>query len=426
MAEDPRLLVLGADHHRTPVEIRERLAIPADQLATIGDHLRTTLGVSETVVINTCNRLECYVAGDVKAVEVAEALGKRNGLTPGDWLPHGYVHQGEVAVRHLFRVASGLESLVLGEEQILGQVRDAYESARTRGWTGPLLNPLFQRALGVAKEVRTTTGLSKHKLSVASVAVDLARQVHGDLANARLLVIGAGEMAELAVRYLLEHGVRAIGIVNRNQERALALAANAQTVDVQVKTWAWEHLPTALECHDIVVSGTSAPHIIVSKALVAPLVARRRRPLIFVDLAVPRDIDPAIAGLEDAFLYNVDHLEAVVNANRQLREEEVAGAEALVATQVAEFLATIQPAAQTLGTCIATWASTLAELETERLHHRLGKADEKTQKETRYALERTAGKFAHRLHAVLKAHPGDPQVESLIRELVALDPPGRS
>ena len=417
MADGPGLLVLGADHHRTPVNVRERLAIPADQLPALGNHLRANLGVPEAVVVTTCNRLECYVTGNCSAEAVAEALGRHGGLVPGDWLPHGYIHRDSAAIRHLFRVASGLESLVIGEEQILGQVRDAYETARTRGWTGPLLNPLFQRALGVAKDVRTNTGISRHKLSIASVAVDLARQVHGDLRSARLLVVGAGEMAELAVRYLLEQGVHHIGIINRSQERALALADS-----VQAKAWSWDDLSLALESHDIVVSSTAAPHLVISKNLVAPLVARRRRPLIFIDLAVPRDIDPGIAELEDAFLYNIDHLESVVAANRQLRAEEVSGAEALVDAEVAGFLATFRPDVQSLATRISAWSQHLAQTEAARLAPRLATSDARIQDEARYAIERTTGKMAHRLHALVKAHPGDPQVEALIRELLDSDP----
>jgi len=404
MAETLPVLVLGVDHHRTPLAVRERLAVTPGSLPEVVGRLREGADASEVVLVSTCNRLECYCVGAVDERRLAALLAD---APPDSWLSSAYVHRGPEAVRHLFRVAAGLESLVLGEEQILGQVRSAYETARTAGWTGGLLNPLFQRALAVAKDVRTDTGIARHRTSIATVAVDLARQVHGDLAKARLLVLGAGEMAELTVRYLVDQGVRAITIVNRSQERAAALADQ-----VQAKVRPWEDLAAAVAEADLVVASTAAPHAVITP----PIVGRRRRPLVLIDLAVPRDVDPAVAAIDDVYVYNIDHLEGVIAAHQRLRQEDVTAATALVEREVAGFLATARPEAATLGAAVAGFFDDLVTAEAERLHTRLGVTDAKQQAELRYALERVAGKLSHRLHAYAKAHPEDG--ERVLREII--------
>ncbi len=421
MADPVGLLVFGLDHHRTPVAVRERLAVGAERLPLIVNGLRERLGVDEAVVLSTCNRLECYLVGQAAIDRLASTIGELHGIDQATLRTHAYLHQGRAAARHLFRVASGLESLVLGEEQIVGQVKQAYESSHAAGGTGTTLNPLFQRALGVAKEVRTTTALSRHKLSVSSIAVDLARQIQGDLANARLLVLGAGEMAELTVRYLVEHGVRTIGIVNRNQERAMGLAELANA-----KVYGWSDLRTALADHDVVVSSTGAPHLVVHPEDVRAAMAKRRRALVLIDLAVPRDIDPDCGELDDVFVYNIDHLESVVAANRQLRSEEVGAAEALVDAQVAAYLSLSQPGTTTLLADVARFFDDVVASEADRLAERLAISDPAQRKELRYGVERATNKLTHRIHAWLRANPGDPQSEQVIRELLGLPPSSRS
>ena len=305
---------------------------------------------------------------------------------------------------------------MLGEEQIVHQVKQAYETAQAAGWTGGLLNPLFQRALGVAKDIRTNTALSRHKLSIASVAVDLARQVHGDLQRARLLVLGAGDMAELAVRYLHEHGVRSISIVNRNTERALALAETADA-----KVYAWGDLRQALTEHDIVVASTSAPHTVVSCEEVRQAMSRRRTPLVFIDLAVPRDIDAAVGELDDCYLYNIDHLEQVVAANRQLRTDEVEHAEARVDEQVRSFVALNSGDTARLLVDVAGFFNGVVDGEATRLADRLALGEPTARGEVRYGIERATAKLTHRIHAYLRAHPGDPEAERLVRDLLGLN-----
>ena len=414
MADTNAVLVIGVDHHRTPVAVREKLAISAERLPMLVDRLRERMASPEAVVLSTCNRLECYLVGTPEARVPAEVLADIGGLDVDTVLEHTYVHRGADGVRHLFRVASGLESLVLGEEQIVAQVKTAYETAHAAGWTGGRLNPLFQRALWVAKDVRSNTALSRHKLSVSSVAVDLARQIHGDLAKARLLVLGAGEMAELTVRYLLDHGVRQIAIANRSQERAIQLAELAKAT-----VHPWNELRSALAQADIVVSSTSAPHTVVQVEDVRQALAKRRTPLVFIDLAVPRDIDQAVSGLDDVYLYNIDHLERVVAANRQLRVDEVQTAEARVDEQVRSYVALTQVDTAKLLVDVAGFFNGLVDEEAERLCTKLG-VPEAQRGEARYGIERVGNKLAHRVHAYLRAHPGDPEAERLIRELLGL------
>ena len=412
----PQVTVFGVDHHRTPVAVRERLAINAERLPALVGRLRDALPTGEAVVLSTCNRLECYIGGSHELRKPAEVLAEIGGLDVDTVVQHGYLYRGTAGVRHLFRVASGLESLVLGEEQIVHQVKQAYETAQAAGWTGGLLNPMFQRALGVAKDVRTNTALSRHKLSIASVAVDLARQVHGDLQRARLLVLGAGDMAELAVRYLHEHGVRSISIVNRSTERALALAETADA-----KVYAWGDLRQALTEHDIVVASTSAPHTVVSCEEVRQAMSRRRTPLVFIDLAVPRDIDAAVGELDDCYLYNIDHLEQVVAANRQLRTDEVEHAEARVDEQVRSFVALTSGDTARLLVDVAGFFNGVVDAEATRLADRLTLGDHAARGEVRYGIERATAKLTHRIHAYLRAHPGDPEAERLVRDLLGLN-----
>ena len=419
IARGPAFTVFGLDHHRTPVAVRERLSIASDRLAGVVGSLRQRATAGEAVVLSTCNRLECYLGGTIDPRGPAEVLAAYGGLDVDTVLRHGYVHRGEAGVRHLFRVASGLESLVLGEDQIIAQVRDAYETAHAAGWTGGLLNPLFQRALGVAKDVRTNTGLAKHKLSIASVAVDLARQVHGDLSEARLLVLGAGEMAELAVRYLHEHGVRRLGIVNRNQERAFELMSDLTGL-VESVVYPWAELGQALGEHDIVVASTAAPHAVVGIEDVRLAMTKRRAPLVFIDLAVPRDVDPAVGDLDDVYVYNIDHLEQVVAANHQLRVDEVQAAEARVEEQVRSYVALSNVDTTRLLAEVARFFHDVVEVESARLNERLALAEPEARKEVRYGVERATSKLTHRIHAYLRAHPGDSDAESVVREMLGL------
>ena len=409
------LATLGIDHHRTPIAIREKLAIAAGATVDLASALASIPGINEVVVLSTCNRLECFCAGHPQRDALLTVVARHQDLDPAVLTQHAFWHQDTDCVRHLFRIAAGLESLVLGEYQIVHQVKTAYETAHAAGFTGSLLNPLFQRALAAAKEVRNRTAIGKHKLSVASVAVDLAKQVHGDLAKARLLVVGAGEIAELAVKYLVAAGVRSISLVNRSEDRAQALAD--QVADFKPTVLPWTRLAEALTSHDIVVSSTAAPHAVVTAADVRLAMRSRQEPLMILDLAVPRDIEATVGDLDDVFLYNVDHLDSVVAANRQLRREDLDAADAVVNEQVQIYLAEVRQDRATLMSQVAAFFKDVVDHEETRLKGKLGVID--TQ-ELRYGLERVGNKLQHRLLAYLRQHGDDPQVERLVREMLGL------
>jgi glutamyl-tRNA reductase len=411
------LVVFGVDHHRTPVELREKLAVPPDGMSHLLAVLATTPGASEAVVLSTCNRLECYLAGMPDRQQVLSRLAEHQGVDAATLDAHAFWHPGMEGVRHLFRVASGLESLVLGEYQIVHQVKTGYDIAHQGRFTGTVLNPLFQRALGVAKEVRNNTAIGKYKLSVASVAVDLAKHIHGEVDRARLLIVGAGEIAELAVRYLLSAGVRELTIINRSEERAHALAEEFRSADFVPQVLPWSMLGDALTQHDIVVTSTAAPHAVITVAEVKQAMRKRRQPLMFMDLAVPRDVEPAVGDLSDVYLYNIDHLEQVVSANQQLRRDEVDAASALVDSLVTSYATDVRHDRGALMAQVAGYFTDVIAAESVRLGTKLGLKD--TQ-ELKYGLERVGNKLQHQLLKYLREHANNPDAEKIIREILGL------
>ncbi len=404
----------GVDHHRTPVDLRERLAVAGSDAIALAATLRQLPGASECVVVSTCNRLEVYLGGVVERDRLEAELAARAGIDAAELGRHAYRHDGVACARHLFRVTAGLESMVLGEAEIVGQVRRAYDAARAAGLCGPLLHALLQRAMVCGKDVRTRTGLGDHKLSVASVAVDLARQVHGDLAMARLLLVGAGETAELAARYLASAGVRTVSVINRNAERAATLAQA-----IGGTALAWEQLPEALITHDVVVSSTAAPHPIITTAMVRTALKNRRAPLTLIDLAVPRDVESSVSDLDDAFVFNIDHLERVIAQNIGSRQGEVAAAEALVVAAVEEWrLATNSGHAELLAQ-VARYFRDVVAAEEARLAACLPGVD---REQLRYGLDRVGSKLLHPVLAHLKRHADDPERQRMIAEMLGLDP----
>jgi len=410
-------VVFGIDHHRTPVDLREKLAVPTEGITRLLALLSTTPGASEAVVLSTCNRLECYLAGTPDRQQVLSRLAEHQGVDAATLDAHAFWHPGMAGVRHLFRVVSGLESLVLGEYQIVHQVKTGYDIAHQGRFTGAVLNPLFQHALGVAKEVRNNTAIGKFKLSVASVAVDLAKHIHGEVDRARLLVVGAGEIAELAVRYLLTAGVRELTIINRSEDRAHALAEEFRSVDFVPQVLPWSMLGEALTKHDIVVTSTAAPHAVITATEVKQAMRRRRQPLMFMDLAVPRDVEPSVGELGDVYLYNIDHLEAVVSANKQLRTDEVDAASALVDSLVTSYATDVRHDRGALMAQVAGYFADVIAAEEARLGGKLGL---KENPELRYGLERIGNKLQHQLLRYLREHANDPAAEKIIREILGL------
>ncbi len=330
-----RLLALGLSHQTAPVALREKVAFAAERLPEALASLLARPGVEEAALVSTCNRTEIYCSvGDGHEGEPAHWLAECHGLQLTEL--HGclYQHHDGEAVRHLFRVATGLDSLVLGEPQILGQVKDAWQQARDAGSLRSGLDRLFQHGFAVAKRVRTDTEIGAHPVSVAFAGVRLAQQVFSDLKEASVLLIGAGETIELTARHLLEQKAKRLLIANRTLE-------NAQTLATRIGGYALalEDLPRHLHEADIVISATAAREPILHRAdLAQALRQRRHRPMFLLDLAVPRDIAEDVATLEDVFLYTVDDLDQVIEENRRSRQAAAREAEAIIDLQVEHFL----------------------------------------------------------------------------------------
>ncbi len=324
------LTVLGANHRTAPIAVREKFAIGPEAIDEAVAMLRQRTGAYEAVLLSTCNRTELYVvhgSGD-PGPETWNALSERLGAPAA---PYGYVHRDREAVAHLFRVASGMDSMILGEAQIHGQVRRAWESSRAQ--SGAVLNRLFQTSLSVASRVRTETSVSRGAASVSSASVLLAKKIFASLQGRRAMILGAGDVAELALECLVSEGVRAAMVANRTFERASRLAAEYGAVAVHYED-CWQNLHEV----DVLICSTAAPHIVVTPDDVRHTLARRGdRPLCILDIALPRDVDPDVGTLDNVFLYDIDDLRAVVASNIERRQESLPFAESLVSGETDRF-----------------------------------------------------------------------------------------
>jgi glutamyl-tRNA reductase len=333
------LLALGASHKTAPLALRERIAVTDTGAEALLRDLIEQEAINEAVVLSTCNRTELYlVVGDPVEAETAVlgTLARQAGVRPTELLDGIYSLRNCDAARHLYRVVSGLESMVVGEAEVQGQVKRAYETALAARATGPLTNKLFRAALATGKRVRTETAISEGRSSVASVAVDLAREVIGaDLATRRVLIVGAGETAELTAQALHEQGVSTLFVANRRRQRALALARRFGG-----ETASFDALPAELERADIVVASTSSPHTILGAEELAMVMPERAgRPLLLIDLAVPRDIEHACAALDGVSLYDIDDLQEQVSRHVLVRRAEAREAERIVEDEIQAFAA---------------------------------------------------------------------------------------
>ena len=333
------LFVLGLSHKTAPIDVRERLAVPERELPKVLEALADVAELAERMFFTTCNRAEVYGVAEgslTNAVEATRAsLERYRNLDSSALAGALYAYDGAEAVRHVFRVASSLDSMVIGEPQILGQVKTAYTVARSQQATGIILNNLLEQAFHVAKRVRTETGIATAAVSISSVAVELARKIFGDLEGRTVLILGAGEMAELALRHLVDDGVRSILVANRSHDRAVALAEQFHGRAVTFDTFHQE-----MREADIVISSTSAPHLILKKEDVqAIILERRHRPIFLIDIANPRDIDPGCNEVDNVYLYNIDDLQSVVSANLKERQREAERAEVIIEREVGVFQA---------------------------------------------------------------------------------------
>jgi glutamyl-tRNA reductase len=331
------LALTGVNHKTAPIALRERIAISREDLPETTRALADMPGVSECMIVSTCNRVELLAAVDSPNTDLTTFLHSHFGIDPAELAPHIYDHRDREAVRHLFRMAASLDSMVVGEPQILGQVKEAFAVAKAAGTVGGQLEHLLQGAFAAAKKARSETGIGSNSVSIASVAVDMARKIFGSLQGRTVFLVGAGKMSELAARHLVQQGAGAILVTNRTYERARRMAEEFEGSLVP-RVVPFESVYEAASEADIVISSTGAPHHIFRPEHGQAFMQRRRnRPMFFIDIAVPRDVDPAMNKLDGIFVYDIDDLQQVAAAHMEERNREASDAETLIAGEVERF-----------------------------------------------------------------------------------------
>jgi glutamyl-tRNA reductase len=421
------IIVVGLNHRTAPVAVRERFALPEAEWGSALDRLRSYRGVTEGVVLSTCNRVEVCAAvrntdeGFEGATRFFTSYHRPDTLDSP--VSHLYYYASADAIRHVFRVAASLDSMVVGEPQILGQLKDAFDAALVHKSTGVVLNKLFKKAISVAKRVRTETRIAESAVSVSFAAVELARKIFRRLDRTRVLVMGSGEMAELAARNLVAQGAEELRIAGRNQARVDALARDYAGHAVSRDAFLAELIEA-----DIVICSTGADHYLLEAAQMAEVARRRRgRPLFLIDLAVPRNIDPRVNDIEDIFLYNIDDLNSVVEANRREREKEAIKAEAIIAEEIERMMQWLKSLEVTPTIVdLRTRVESLRRAEVERAVARVGRAG--TADEIRALLDGVTTALVNKLlHAPVVAlkqeanHPDGALYAETVRKLFRLD-----
>ncbi len=419
------VIVLGLSHKTAPLEVRERFAIGGDASEAVYDELIRRPSIDEICILSTCNRVEFMVRGDLTRdpiQEILSLLGSRS-LPVREAEPYLYRHADREAVRHVFRVAASLDSMVVGEPQILGQVKEAYNRAKRVGAINGPLDHLLTAAFRVAKRVRQETGIGRMAVSISYVAVELARKIFGDLDGLSILIIGAGKMSELTARHLRSAGAENIFVVNRTFERAQELAAMFRGEAVP-----YEKLFELLTRVDIVISSTGSPDYILTKeAAQRVIAARKNRPIFFVDIAVPRDIDPDINHIDDMFVYDIDDLQQVADANIKQRQKEAEQAEAIVTEEVDKAMRRIKSHA--VAPTIVSLNRRLEELrEAEILRHRsrLGDLTPEQEKALEALTRSLMNKVAHQPIIEMKHladHPDGLRFVEFVKRAFNLRPP---
>lgn len=330
------IVLVGLSHKTAPVEIREKFCIPKEQVAIFLDRLVGLPSVREGLILSTCNRMEVVtvIEGREDGGEVLkDFLGEVAGMAKVDLASYLYILKGEEAVKHLFRVTGSMDSMVLGEPQILGQVKEAYRQAADTKVTGLVLNKLLHRSFFIAKRIRTETKMANQAVSISFAAVELAKKIMGSLEDKRAILIGAGEMSELAAKHLVSQGVYEIWVTNRTYSRALEMAQ-----ELGGKAVSFEEFPKMLKDMDIVVSSTGSTHYIIHKDQLGTVIrARKNKPMFFIDIAVPRDIDPSINEIDNIYVYDIDDLQGIVDSNKEERKKEMQKAEEIVQQGVELF-----------------------------------------------------------------------------------------
>ncbi len=404
-----KLLITGVSHKTAPVEVRERLAFSDSALPAALAQLKSREGVSEALILSTCNRVEIVAMGDDGAdlrALICEFLVETHQASAASLGPCLYHHEGPEAILHLFRVAASLDSMVVGEPQILGQLKAAFAVAKAQGALCGLLETVLSRAFSVAKRVRSETGIGQMAVSISYAAVELARKIFGSLEGKTVMIVGAGKMSELSARHLRRSGASHIFVTNRTYERALELATLFQGTPVE-----YSKFLSLLPEVDILIASSGAPHYILQKTDMQHVIAvRRNKPMFLIDIAVPRNIAPDVNEVDNVFLYDIDDLQGVVNSNLREREKEAGHAEGIIAQEVARMLSRLK--AQEVTPAIVSLREQLEQIrlaEIEKMRSKLGSLTPQ-QNEALDALTRAiVNKIAHGPISELRKQAGDPE-----------------
>ena len=403
--------LIGVNHKTAPVEIRERLAVSDRNLPDALQQLLRVPGVGEGMILSTCNRVEVLAQTTNGSVDLRQFLARYFGLEPASYESHLYEYRQHAAVRHIFRVASSLDSMIVGEPQILGQVKEAYATARAAGAVQSHLDLLLTRAFAVAKKVRTETAVGSSSVSVASVAVELAGKIFGSLGGKRVCLIGAGKMSELAARSLLAQGAAPIFVANRTYDRAVALASTLGAEAVR-----FDDLYNHCDRADIVITSTGAPVAIFKREHGEMFLARRKnRPMFFIDIAVPRDVDPEMNKLDGIFVYDIDDLQDAVSTHVQGRKKEAERAEIIIELEVERFHARLQTL-HVVPTIVSLQDQfeAIRQAELDRVRGRLGKLSPEQEAAIEALSHGIVNKILHTPIRSLKSAAAGPEITTLI------------
>ncbi|HWR37193.1 MAG TPA: glutamyl-tRNA reductase [Clostridia bacterium] len=403
--------VIGVNHKTAPVGVRERFAIPEARLSEATRQLAEYPGIEEALIVSTCNRVEMIARSKNGDCDLRDFLRKYYRFESNEFEKHLYEHKGLAAIRHVFRVASSLDSMVVGEPQILGQVKEAYAVARAVGSVDSQLDALMTRAFAVAKKVRNETAVASNSVSVASVAVELAQKIFGSLAGKSVYLVGAGKMQELAARHLIAHGAGKIYVANRTYERSVALAGKFEGEAIP-----FERLYDSVDRADIIISSTGAPHAIFRKEHGERFLQKRRnRPMFFIDMAVPRDIDPGLNDLDGIFVYDMDDLQQVVSSHLGDRRREAARAEDLVEVEVVKFRQRLQTL-DVVPTIVSLQEhlETVRQAEIDRVRGRLGTLSPEQEIAIEALTRGIINKIMHTPITTLKSAARDPEATTVI------------
>jgi glutamyl-tRNA reductase len=403
--------LIGVNHKTAPVEVRERLAIPDSRLAEAIRRLASHPGVEEGVILSTCNRVELLAQTRNGTADLRGFLRDYFQLNPTDYESHLYEFHESDAVRHLFRVTSSLDSMVVGEPQILGQVKEAYATARAVGAVHSQLDLLLTRAFAVAKRVRTETAVGSSAVSVASVAVELAKKIFGSLQGKHVYLVGAGKMSELAARHLLAHGAESIFVANRTYDRAQQLAGRFDG-----RAILFEQLYETCDRADIVITSTGAPHAIFRREHGEMFLARRKnRPMFFIDIAVPRDVDPGMNKLDGIFVYDIDDLQQAVSSHVADRRKEAEHAEIIIVAEVERFQARLQTL-DVVPTIVSLQdhLETIRQAEIDRVRGRLGALSPEQELAVETLTRGIVSKIMHTPISTLKTAVREPEATTVI------------